>query len=64
MAMRPVARTEAYQHLLVLAIAALLIILPFPLVSLWKLQYSLVGLGIFFVVLDLGVFVALRRPRA
>jgi len=61
--MRPLGRDEALQHLFVLVIAAFLIVSPFFLVSLWKLQYSLVGLGIFFAVVDLGVFVALRRPR-
>ncbi|HTV12791.1 MAG TPA: hypothetical protein VME20_13130 [Acidimicrobiales bacterium] len=63
MAMRPLGRDEALQHLFVLAIAAFLIVSPFFLVNLWKLQYSLVGLGIFFAVIDLGVAVALRRPR-
>lgn len=51
------------QHLFVLGIAAFLIVSPFFLVSLWKLQYSLVGLGIFFALIDLVVLAALRRPR-
>ena len=61
--MRPLGRDEALQHLFVLGVCAFLIISPFFLVNLWKLQYALVGLGIFFAVVDLGVFVALRRPR-
>ena len=61
--MRPLSREEALQHLFVLAISAFLIVSPFFLVDLWKLQYSLVGLGAFFAVIDLGVALALRRPR-
>jgi hypothetical protein len=63
MAMRPLGRDEALQHLFVLGISAFLIISPFFLVSLWKLQVSLIGLGIVFAVADLGVMVSLRRPR-
>lgn len=63
MVMRPLGRDEALQHLFVLGIAAFLIVSPFFLVSLWKLQYSLVGLGIFFALIDLVVLAALRRPR-
>lgn len=61
--MRPLGRDEALQHLFVLGIAAFLIISPFFLVNLWKLQVSLVGLGIVFAVIDIGVMVSLRRPR-
>jgi hypothetical protein len=63
MAMRPLGRDEALQHLFVLGIAAFLIVSPFFLVNLWKLQVSLVGLGIFFALIDFGVIVALRRPK-
>jgi hypothetical protein len=61
--MRPLGRDEALQHLFVLGIAAFLIVSPFFLVNLWKLQVSLVGLGIFFALIDFGVIVALRRPK-
>lgn len=63
MAIRPVGREEALQHLFVLAICAFLIISPYFLVDLWKLRDSLVGLGIFFAVIDLVVAANLRRPR-
>jgi len=63
MAIRPLGRDEALQHLFVLGIAAFLIVSPFFLVSLWKLRDSLVGLGIFFAVIDIVVLAALRRPH-
>jgi hypothetical protein len=62
MAMRPLGRDEALQHLFVLGISAFLIISPFFLVNLWKLRVSLIGLGILFAVIDVGVMVSLRRP--
>ena len=62
MAMKPMSRDEALQHLFVLAIAAFLIIAPVFLVQPANLEYSLIGLGIFFGVIDLIVAVALRRP--
>lgn len=61
--MRPLGRDEALQHLFVLLISAFLIISPFFLVDLWKLQVSLIGLGVVFAVVDVGVMVSLRRPR-
>lgn len=63
MAMRPLGREEALQHLFVLAIAAFLIISPIYLVKPPAAEYSLIGLGIFFAVIDLGIIAALRRPR-
>jgi len=62
--MRPLGREEALQHLFVLAISAFLIVSPYFLVNLWKLRDSLVGLGVFFAVIDLVVAASLRRPRA
>ena len=64
MAMRPLGRDEALQHLFVLAIAAFLIVAPIFLVSLASLEYSLIGLGVFFALIDLVVIAALRRPKA
>ena len=63
MAMRPLGREEALQHLFVLAIAAFLIISPWFLVQPAAAEYSLIGLGAFFAVVDLVVIAALRRPR-
>jgi hypothetical protein len=63
MALRPIDRQEAWQHILVMVICAILIVLPLFWVSLWKLQVSLIGLGIFFAVIDLLIFASLRRPR-
>lgn len=64
MAMRPLGREEALQHLFVLAIAAFLIISPIWLVKPSSAEYSLIGLGIFFAVIDVVVMAALRRPRS
>lgn len=61
--MRPLGKDEALQHLFVLAIAAFLIVSPIFLVSPPELEWSLIGLGIFFTLVDLGVIVSLRRPR-
>jgi hypothetical protein len=55
-------RDEALQHLFVLAIAAFLVVAPIFLVQPSNLEYSLIGLGVFFGVIDLIVAVALRRP--
>ena len=63
MAMRPLGREEALQHLFVLGIAVFLIVAPIFLVSPPAAEYSLIGLGIFFAVIDLVVIAALRRPR-
>ncbi|GEM_PF-2115930 len=62
MAMRPMSRDEALQHLFVLSIAAFLIVAPIFLVQPSNLEYSLIGLGILFAVIDLVVAAALRRP--
>jgi hypothetical protein len=64
MAMKPLSRDEALQHLFVLAIAAFLIVAPVFMVQPNALEYSLIGLGILFAVIDLTVIAALRRPRA
>jgi hypothetical protein len=64
MAIRPLSRDEALQHLFVLAIAAFLIVAPIFMVQPNALEYSLIGLGILFAVIDLMVAAALRRPRA
>jgi hypothetical protein len=63
MAMRPLGRDEALQHLFVLGIAAFLIVAPIFLVSPDEAEYSLIGLGIFFALVDLLIMAALRRPR-
>lgn len=62
MAMRPMSRDEALQHLFVLAIAAFLIVAPIFLVKPSNLMYALIGLGAMFAVIDLIVVIALRRP--
>jgi hypothetical protein len=62
--MKPLSRDEALQHLFVLAIAAFLIVAPVFMVQPNALEYSLIGLGILFAVIDLTVIAALRRPRA
>jgi hypothetical protein len=64
MAMRPIGRDEALQHLFVLAIALFLVIAPIYLVSPPYAEYSLIGLGALFAVIDMAVMAALRRPRA
>jgi hypothetical protein len=62
MTIRPLKREEALEHLFVLAIAAFLIVAPIFLVSPANLQYSLIGLGVLFGLIDLVVMAALRRP--
>jgi hypothetical protein len=62
MAVRPMTRDEALQHLFVLAIAAFLIVAPIFLVKPSNLEYSLIGLGAMFATIDLIVAAALRRP--
>jgi len=62
--MRPMGRDEALQHLFVLGIAVFLIISPIYLVTPAYAEYSLIGLGAFFAVIDFAVIAALRRPRA
>jgi hypothetical protein len=62
MAMRPLGRDEALQHLFVMATGVFLIVAPIFLVKPWPLQYSLMGLGAFFMLIDLIVMAALRRP--
>jgi hypothetical protein len=63
MAMRPIGRDEAGQHLFVMATAAFIIISPFFLVKPPELEYSLVALGVIFAFADLVALVAMRRPR-
>ena len=63
MAMRPLGRDEALQHLFVLVIAAFLVLAPIWLVSPAYAEYSLIGLGAFFAMVDIAVMAALRRPR-
>ena len=62
--MRPLGRDEALQHLFVLGIAAFLIIAPIYLVTPAYAEYTLIGLGIFFALVDLVIIAALRRPHA
>ncbi len=62
MAMRPLGRDEALQHLFVLATGVFLIVSPIFLVKPAPLQFSLMGLGAFFMLIDLIVAAALRRP--
>jgi hypothetical protein len=64
MAMRPLGRDEALQHLFVLGIAVFLVIAPIFLVTPTYAEYVLIGLGAFFVIVDLMVMAALRRPKA
>jgi len=64
MAMRPLGRDEALQHLFVLAIAAFLIISPIYLVEPSEAEYSLIGLGAFFALIDLIIIAVQRRPRS
>jgi hypothetical protein len=64
MAMRPLGRDEALQHLFVLGIAVFLVIAPIFLVTPAYAEYVLIGLGAFFVIVDLMVMAALRRPKA
>jgi hypothetical protein len=63
MAMRPLGRDEALQHLFVLGTSVFLIVAPIWLVRPPPAQYSLMGLGAFFMLIDLIVIAALRRPR-
>lgn len=63
-ALRPINREEALQHLFVLAIAAFMIVAPFFMVKPAYAEYSLIGLGIFFALVDLVVMAALRRPSS
>jgi hypothetical protein len=60
--MRPLGRDEALQHLFVLGIAAFLIVAPIYLVRPTEAEYTLIGLGIFFALVDLVIVAALRRP--
>ena len=62
MAMRPLGRDEALQHLFVLGTGVFLIVAPIFLVKPSPLQYSLMGLGAFFMLIDLIVVAAMRRP--
>ena len=63
MAMRPLGRDEALQHLFVLGDVGLLDRGPdLPRVP-PAAQYSLMGLGAFFALIDLIVIAALRMPR-
>jgi hypothetical protein len=61
--MRPIGREEALSHLFVLGICAFLIIAPIYLVQPPPTEYSLMGLGAFFALVDLVIVAALRRPR-
>ena len=62
-AMRPLGRDEALQHLFVLGTSVFLIVAPIWLVVPPAAQYSLMGLGAFFALIDLIVIAALRMPR-
>ena len=64
MAMKPIGREEALQHLFVLAICAFMIVAPLFMVSPPKLEWSIVALGVVFGMIDLLVVAALRRPKA
>lgn len=64
MAIRPMGRDEALQHLFVLGIAAFMIIAPPFLVQPDYAEYCLIGLGILFAFVDLIIAAALRRPRS
>ena len=64
MAMRPLGREEAVQHMFVLAVAAFMIVSPIYLVKPNYAEYTLIGLGITFALIDLVVMAALRRPRS
>jgi hypothetical protein len=64
MAMRPITRDEALQHLFVLGIALFLIVAPIYLVRPVAAEYTLIGLGILFALVDLVIVAALRRPKA
>ena len=64
MAMRPLGRDEALQHLFVLGTAVFLVLAPIWLVKPPGAEYALIGLGALFVLTDLVVMAALRRPRA
>lgn len=63
MAMRPIGRDEAGQHLFVMATAAFIIISPFFLVKPPALEYTLVALGVIFAFADLLAIAVMRRPR-
>jgi hypothetical protein len=63
MAITPLGRDEALQHLFVLGIAAFLIVAPIFLVRPAPAEYTLIGLGGFFALVDLVIIAALRRPR-
>jgi hypothetical protein len=63
MAIRPLGRDEALQHLFVLGIAAFLIVAPIFLVQPAAAEYTLIGLGVFFALVDFVIIAALRRPR-
>jgi hypothetical protein len=63
MAMRPLGRDEALQHLFVLGTSVFLIVAPIFLVQPAPAQYALMALGAFFALVDLVVVAALRLPR-
>ncbi len=63
MAMRPLGRDEALQHLFVLGTSVFLIVAPIWLVVPPAAQYSLMGLGAFFALIDFIVIAALRMPH-
>lgn len=56
-------RDEALQHLFALSIAAFMIVAPPFLVSPAYAEWALIGLGIFFGLVDLFIVAYLRRPR-
>jgi len=64
MAIRPLGRDEALQHLFVLGTALFLVLGPIWLVKPAAAEYVLIGLGGFFGLADLVAMAALRRPRA
>jgi hypothetical protein len=63
MRLRPLGRDEALQHLFVLGIAAFLVLAPIWLVKPAAAEYTLIGIGGLFAVIDIIVIAALRRPR-
>lgn len=64
MAMRPLGKEEALQHLFVLAIAAFMIVAPPFMVKPDYAEYGLMVLGGLLALVDLVVAAALRRPPA
>ena len=64
MAMKPIGREEALQHLFVLAICAFMVVASPFMVSPAALEWSIMALVVFFALIDLVVIAAVHRPRA